>query len=271
MSDTVHDETDPVVEVLMEGRLRRQRIAMLAAMVGSALAITATVLFLAPASTTTEVVTASGTRVVTSAHEGAGLGWMAIVVGIAIAGAFVTFARAIRRRMPSPSALGTIADLSTIGRFAEALWHEDRYVQTEAEEALIGMLPRLKAGDAGLLNDRQKACLHRALKRPRRRREADLAVAIMRALTEIADARALPHISRLAEEPARGMHQETVRTCAVEVLPLLQQKVEAARLAQTLVRPAAAPDASGTLLRPAEAGPSGPVEQLVRPASPPQG
>lgn len=271
MADMHEQPDDPVLAVLGESRARRRSAALLAAMVRSVLAVAAAVILLfGTPMEGTEIITSSGTRIVTQSQSGSMLGWMALATAMAVAAGFVVFTRAIRRRMPSPSALGKIAELSTIGRFSEALWHEDRYVQTEAEEALIAMLPRLQAGDAGLLNERQRACLHRALKPPKRQREAELALAVMRALTEIADARAVPHMSRLADEPARGAHQEAVRACAVELLPILQEKVESARLAQTLVRPSSAPDGATTLLRPLEASPSGSAHHLVRPAAPPE-
>ncbi len=266
-------ETDPVLEAWSSTRARRLRVATLAAIATGAIAAIAAVWLIAFAEPAArDVVVTTGTETVrVSSGSGRAFPWGAVMVAIGIATVGAAFVSGLRRPRHSEAFLGAVADMSTIGRFAEALHHEDRYVRTEAEEALIAMLPRLKAGDSGLLNDRQRAALHRAIRPPRRKREADLVVAVIGALTEIADERAIPHVQRLAEEPARGPHQEAARAFASERLPILKERVEAARAVQTLVRPASAPDRSDTLLRPATAGPAGPVDQLVRPASDPDG
>jgi hypothetical protein len=237
--------------------------ASVGAVVASAIAVLVVTMF----SVSEEVVTITDGVNTTTARSGTPWSAMAIIVAVLIATFGVVVLAQLRRGNSSAAVIGAIADLSAVGAFAEALYHEDRYVRTEAEEALIAMLPRMKPGDAGLLNDKQRACLHRTLKPPRRAREADLAMAVIGACTEIADPRAVPHVARLADEAARGALQERVRAHAAERLPLLKARVEAARLAQTLVRPASAPD--GALLRPVEAAPSGPTEHLVRPASGP--
>jgi hypothetical protein len=261
---------DALLEALGETRARRTRWLVLTAALSAVMAALVVMLFWFREPSTGEVVVTSGDSIVrvAPATQGHAAFWAAVIAGTVLAGLGVAGLRALRRR-PSGSVIGRIADITTVGKFAEALWNEDRYVRTEAEEALIAMLPRLKAGDGGLLDDRQRAALHRALRPPKRSREADLAVAIIGALTEIGDARAVPHVARLAEERARGGYQEAVRAYAAERLPVLRERVEAQRLASTLVRPATAPSNGDTLLRPAEAGPSGPVEQLVRPASAP--
>ncbi|MCX6360559.1 MAG: hypothetical protein NT029_12155 [Armatimonadetes bacterium] len=167
--------------------------------------------------------------------------------------------------------LGEVTDVTVAGRLAEALWEGDLYMRTEAEEALIGLLPRFKASDAGCLSDAQRACLHRTLKAPKRRREADLIVAVIGALTEIGDARALPHVERLAEETARTEAQRLVQRAAMEALPALHERIEVARAARTLVRPAQGGPGADTLVRPAAPSADTPVELLVRAsAAPPE-
>lgn len=79
-------------------------------------------------------------------------------------------------------------------------------------------------------------------------RDADLILAILRALEQVGDEKALPAVERLVEiEP-----YHKVGRAAEACLPALRQRVEQARLAQTLLRPASAPNApSEVLLRPA--------------------
>jgi HEAT repeat protein len=158
-------------------------------------------------------------------------------------------------------------DLAAAGPLAEALWDDDRYVRTEAEEALISLLPRLKFTDGHLLSDGQRACLHRAVRPPRRKREGDLVVAIIGALTQIGDEKAVPHVERLAEEPARGALHEQVAAFARESLPALRQSVEAAKAVRTLVRPAdGSRSVEQSLVRPVSLGAGEDDRLLVRPS-----
>ena len=213
----------------------------------------------APARTTESV------SIVTE-EPSAGIVWVPLVLvgGLGVAFAVWRYRSSSRMRF-----LGEVTDVAVAGRLAQALWQGDLYLATEAEEALIGLLPRFKASDAGCLSDAQRACLHRTLRAPKRRREADLIVAVIGALTEIGDAKALPHVERLAEESARTEAQRLVQRAAMEALPALRDRIELARAARTLVRPAQAGPGADTLVRPAAPSADTPVELLVRASSAP--
>jgi len=237
--------TDPAKLVATATARRLSRFRMFAATLGAIIAAMLAVTVMSFRSKTSEVVISSGSDVVHVTQGGGGMSLGAALVGTLIVTLGVVMLAAMRRRRSAASVIGAISDLSAVGAFAEALHHEDRYVRIEAEEALVAMLPRMTSADAGLLNEKQRACLHRVIRPPRRASEATLAVAAIGALTEIADARALPHVTRIVEEPARGQHQQQVRAFAEERLPVLKQRVEAAKLARTLVRPAEAPGRVG--------------------------
>jgi|GEM_PF-3397030 len=248
-------------------RRRRMRLVAVGAALAAAFAAFATVMIsrTEPVQIAT-IASRDGSNVVQVVEHGgspAAVLWPLIAI---MAGLFV-MVRVMRRRADAGTVLGGAIEIGAVGQLAEALWDAEPYVRTEAEEALISLLPRLKASDAHLLNPGQRACLHRAVRAPRRKRQADLVVAIIGALTEIGDEKALPHVERLAEEPVKGALQEQVRSYAASQLPIMRQSIENVRAARTLVRPA---DDVGTetLLRPADGAPTGPVEHLVRPASP---
>ncbi len=162
---------------------------------------------------------------------------------------------------------------------------EEKSVRADVEEALIRLLPRLQASDAGLLNVEQRACLNKALNCG----NETLIVAILRAYEQVGDAAALPYVeSRAREVPPVAPAPQTVGTseriiqgllgtkikaspsaqitqAAQACLPYLHERVESQRASQTLLRGASANEvAPDTLLRATQAHTDNAPEQLLR-------
>ncbi len=131
---------------------------------------------------------------------------------------------------------------------------------------LIQMLPRLQATDTILLTSQQRKCLYRCLSNDEyfpyygRFWGADLKIAILKALEQIGDEKAVPHVEKLA----RTARNPQVRFAAQECLPYVQQRAEHARVEQTLLRAGTQPDALDTLLRPVVSSAPTEPQQLLR-------
>ena len=146
----------------------------------------------------------------------------------------------------------------------------DRRTRDLGREALMRLLPRLKASDAALLDERVRARLRSVLVMDGyiafgRRHPAALMVAIIRGLGEIGDAASLTRFEALA----KSSRYAAVREAASEWLPALTAAAEADRRRGTLVSPAGAPsEPAAALLRPAQGGVSDAADTLVRPHLP---
>src|SRR5579862_1188528 len=103
--------------------------------------------------------------------------------------------------------------------------------------------------------------LYRILKDEAHYRD-ELLVAILEALEQIGDARALPAVTRLAE----NAEKEYVRAAAQRCRSFLVQRDEQERLSATLLRSATSPEMpAGRLLRPAQGDGETAPERLLRP------
>lgn len=154
--------------------------------------------------------------------------------------------------------LAKFDDVRAVGFLAEALEFRDKHTRQAAAEALIRLLPRLKASDAHLLNAKQRAILLRTFNRPAS--SAALIVAILKAYEQVGDESAL--------EPVRSLLtalNPRVQEAATECLPFLESRIAQQRASQTLLR-ASSPIETATpdmLLRPAlESGETNPQELL---------
>jgi hypothetical protein len=150
----------------------------------------------------------------------------------------------------------------SVGLLIEQLDAVDNHARVVAHEALADLLPRLRAEDAPLLTREHRARLYRALRFSSRfqwpiHKDVPLVVAILKALEQVGDARALPEVERLAVRS----REPRIRTAAQSCLPALRERIAQEREQARLLRPADSP----SLLRPARA----PVENLVRPAQGP--
>jgi hypothetical protein len=173
-------------------------------------------------------------------------------------------------------------DMSTIGSLVEVLRVDDSQTRQVASLTLTQMLPRLKASDAHLLNEAQRTRLLnvinlpvesplykdiRTLFRPAHNDKIDFHVAILKALEQVGDSKALPVVEKLAKGNPKTEGEQRIKEAAQNCLLFLQQRVQQQVYSQTLLRPAGiGPDDAETLLRPAEGAPETDHETLLRPS-----
>jgi hypothetical protein len=175
-------------------------------------------------------------------------------------------------------------DMRSIGPLVDALHLDDGMTREIAFAALIDLLPRLKASDAALLNEAQRAKLCqllslpvenplykdiRGLFRPANNKAVDFRVAIRQAFAQVGDSKALGVVERLATREAKTEGERRIQEAAEACLPALQTRADLERSSQTLLR-ASMPssDASDTLLRPATGTQDSAPEQLLRASEP---
>jgi HEAT repeat protein len=203
------------------------------------------------------------------------LWWMMIVFG----GSKATDEHA-RRRREAASALSRISDKRAVNVLAIAYASGDESTRKVAGEGLVRLLPLLAASDAGLVDDRGMAALIGMLNR--RNINAPLVVAVLKALQQVGDGRAVQAVERMRTMPrpvnfiaARadrwfraGMAAELrkVTDAAEECLPYLRIRAEQQRLRETLLRPSERPATErDLLLRPLMTAAPGNDELLLRP------
>jgi hypothetical protein len=189
--------------------------------------------------------------------HGFNLGGAYYFVGVAAGVALAS----TRRQKAAARLLAECDDLRAVGPLVGALERQDAGTRAAARTALVRQLPRLRPADAHLLDETQRACLHRALAG----KDAELAHAILAALQQVGDARAIPAVEKLAAGKGAAAKDGKLRQEAIDCLPVLRERAEEERVRQTLLRPASEPEGGDTLLRPA-AG-AGDVDEgvLLRP------
>jgi hypothetical protein len=157
-------------------------------------------------------------------------------------------------------------DVRTVGALTEALEMGDSTVTSAVGSKLTELLPRLRASDAALLNDKQRRILDRVLMRHSR---PAFVLAILGAWEQIGDAKSLEPVEKLAAGRGNAFFDRRVHEAAVDCHTALKQRAQAERDAQTLLRPVYSTDPEGTLLRPAHAPGTADPQVLLRPASNP--
>ena len=148
-------------------------------------------------------------------------------------------------------------DVKIVGPLVDALAFRDEITQQEARKALVGLLPRLQASDAPLLNGEQRERLRQMLFTE----YIELKVSVLKAYEHIGDAAELEAVERLLNFPIWDVE---VREAAEACLPFLQLRAQQMQSSQILLRaaqPAAAPD---ILLRPAAHASTEDETQLLR-------
>ncbi len=138
--------------------------------------------------------------------------------------------------------------------------------------ALIRLLPQMKASDVNLLSPKQYESLYSTLKSGGGD-SAPLAyltefrLAILKALEQVGDERAIPAVQRVANTPAFLPTAKRLREAAERCLPLLQSNHQTIEATKTLLRASSAEQASPeTLLRAAEFMPDAAPGELLRAA-----
>lgn len=149
--------------------------------------------------------------------------------------------------------LAGLEDVREIGRLVDAMSWPDREIIAVSEAALTRLLPRLHATDAALLTEQHRHVLYARLDITQARDHASFLVALLRALEQVGDQRALSPVQALAAWQPYSKSQRAVHDAAKECLPYLEERVNLQNSSQTLLR-ASAPseDRFGeTLLKPA--------------------
>ncbi len=206
--------------------------------------------------------------------------WMMLVFG----GSKMTDERA-RKRRQAASALSRISDKRAVNVLALAYQSGDDSTRKVAAEGLQRLLPLMTASDARLVDDRGMAALISILNR--RNINVPLVVAVLKAMQQIGDARAIPAVEKLRTMPrpinaiahyvdlwfraGMGAELRKVTDAAEECLPFLRMRAEHERLRSTLLRPAERPDNDkDILLRPVTTAAPRNDELLVRPTEAPE-
>lgn len=168
----------------------------------------------------------------------------------------------LNRRRATVSALGQAGDPRAVGALAVAVRDGEKAVQQAANEALFALLPRVQANHAAYITpDQMNALLELAF-----RSNIYMQLAVLKALEQIGDQRAIPVVQNLAMSP-----DSAVRERAKQCLPFLTERARRAEQSATLLRGASVPSLTAggrELLRPAtQAEDATPADQLLRPTS----
>lgn len=142
-------------------------------------------------------------------------------------------------------------------------------------DALITLLPQMKATDAHLLTPVDRRMIHLWLNNAvliggSNPKFEDLYVASLKALEQVGDADAIPVVERLTKMKGRTPAQKKIKQAAIECLPMLLANCGEVETARTLLRAshseAARPD---TLLRAASGSAQSNPAELLRGAETP--
>ena len=158
--------------------------------------------------------------------------------------------------------LTMLDDLRAVGPLADALAFQNSDMTGQVEIALTSLLPRLRAGDASLLNTQQRTNLHKALSG--KKRGLYFRLAILKALEQVGDSRDIAAVEQLAGRKSRA-ENAVVSDAAAECLPYLRANIEREAVSRTLLRASEALSTlPAALLRPAQGPSTTPPELLLR-------
>ena len=171
-----------------------------------------------------------------------------------VTGIFSTLLHMETRRAYSKGialALTRFDDVSMIGPLI-VLYRKNWDTKEVVIPVLTRLLPRLKTSDAALLNEWQRerlyseldTCVYHSLGNTV---NVEFICAILKALEQVGDAKALPHVEKLARF-AKSQH---IRQTAQDCLPFFQQCAEQRHISSSLLRPSAPASSSSELVRPA--------------------
>lgn len=163
--------------------------------------------------------------------------------------------------------LAALDDVRTVGPLLEALEWRDMAtftgVHALASQALYRLLPRLQPEHAGLLDDRGRACLYRLLRHHPSDDHTELIVALLGAVAQVGDARAVSQLERMTRDRGGPPPRQRVRQKAQEALTQLRRRLESAP--DSLLRAASDTASTEMLLHPATASfTTGDPQQLLR-------
>lgn len=152
-----------------------------------------------------------------------------------------------------PRAVGVLA---VVARDRDDLWSHP------AVQALVTLLPRVRASDAAYIDAEGMKALIELLKED----HEPLRLALLAALEQIGDDRAIPMVREVRDSPRLALE---VRQAAAECLPALENRVRLAQESSTLLRASSGlnpAEAAAVLLRPAS-GATAATDNLLRAAN----
>jgi hypothetical protein len=180
-----------------------------------------------------------------------------------LSGVVMVYSRDMHTSLKLLQNISTHRDVRVVGPLLSLWGVSSPRTRGAIEEALIELLPQMRASDAALLNDEQRAQLY-AILRDTNRRRVPLQLAILETLGRIGDAHAVPVVERLSETPLR--QQRALREAAQRCLPQLRERVLQLQQSSTLLRPSAnRAKEKEVLLRTSDSTLPTPADQLVRP------
>ncbi len=192
-------------------------------------------------------------------------------------GVFGATAAFSRTHKAAAQRISEFQDVRAVGHLATAMEIQDKGTRRIVEDALTRLLPEMRASDAGLLNAEQRENLYRGL----RRKNPPLVLAILTALEQVGDSKAIPYVEKLeknlleqqaeAKKLARLQPAEIDQQlqAARECLQFLQDHVQQEQARQTLLRASSAAQvAPDSLLRPAAETFEQDTASLLRAAGP---
>jgi hypothetical protein len=164
-------------------------------------------------------------------------------------------------------------DVRVVGPLLAALFNLNGVSEAAIANALCRLLPQMQASDAAMLTAEHRRWLHRCLSTNATSKfklpdltlltMADLQIAVLKAMEQVGDEAALPHVEALAEMETKDPERSAVRDAARACLPFLYIHIEQAKIGQELLRAAGDP-VTDHLLVAASGLQQEPKEQLLR-------
>ena len=146
------------------------------------------------------------------------------------------FARKARReRNKRIQAVAEMNDAQIIGSLLEASQAGKSGIHKTARTALLKLLPALRASDSAALSVMDKQNMARTLNF----NDAELTLAILKALEQVGDASAIPAVQKMAKGRGDVSRDWQIMESARQCLPFLEQSAENRQAAAQLLRPAA--------------------------------
>jgi hypothetical protein len=176
-------------------------------------------------------------------------------------------ARSVIRYRLTTEALAAADDVRMVGPLIDRLRTGRRRPRTRriVRQALLRLLPRLRASDAAHLTAEQHSRLSRTLARlGMLGRDTELQLAILGALQQIGGLQALPVVEHLAHKRSRSPKRRRVREAALACLPYLQQRARQEQARDTLLRAAGSEAVGVELLRAAYGAAGSSRDELLR-------
>jgi hypothetical protein len=186
----------------------------------------------------------AGDSKTTGAYLGAALGGILGGGGGGVLGGFSFLLFPTQTQMMAGDAVALMDDKRVAGHLTEALASGIAFSyqsRVAIARALIRLLPRLEPENRELFTSQQRTALYRVLRKGNVDKEAELLVAVMKAVGNIGDASAITLLDDLAKRPANTAKECRVAEVAAMVATRLRERLERERTGEILLRSAGSP------------------------------